>query len=115
MLHGIGFSLRDRLHPAMHAAFAFTFAAALLVGFSGPLMAQEKLTPAQETTMAQCLAGCKKGDANCQNSCTTKTATPAYFSAAGSCVRACADALAGPGQPEQSRVGDLVQCVRACN
>jgi len=99
----------------MRAAFAFTFAVVLLAGSSGVLMAQEKLSPVQEKTIAQCLAVCKKGDANCQNACTSKTATPAYLSTAGSCVRVCADAMAGPGQPEQSRVGDLIQCVRACN
>ena len=115
MPHGVDFRLREHLRRALRATFAISFSIALLAGSSALVLAQEKLKPAQEKTMAQCLVGCKKGDANCQNTCTSKTATPAYFSAAGSCVRACADALAGPGQQEQSRVGDLIQCVRACN
>ena len=94
MFHGVDFRPRDCLHRVLRASFAFLFAAALLAGSPGSVTAQEKLTPAQEKPLAQCLAVCKKGDANCQNSCTTKSASPAYFSAAGSCVRACADALA---------------------
>ena len=115
MLHAVDFRLRERLHPTLRACAAFTFALALLVGSSASIEAQGTLTSAQEQALAQCLAGCKKGDANCQNSCTSNVATPAYFSAAGSCVRACADALAGPGQQQQSRVDDLMQCVRACH
>ena len=115
MLHAVDFRLRERLHPTLRACFAFTFAVVLLVASYASINAQGKLTSTQEQTLAQCLAGCKKGDANCQNSCTSNVATPAYFSAAGSCVRACADALAGPGQQQQSRVDDLMQCVRACN
>lgn len=115
MLYGIEFRLRERLHCALRAALAVLSAFALLAGPPSPGKAQAKLTSDQEQTLTQCLAGCKKNDANCQNSCTNKAATPAYFSAAGSCVRACADAMAGPGQQEQSRAGDLIQCVRACN
>lgn len=114
MLLFVDFGSREYMRRTIRACLAFTFACVLLAGSSASIDAQEKLTPAQEQTLAQCLAGCKKGDANCQNSCTGKAATPAFVSAAGSCVRACADALAGPGQ-QQSRIDDLVQCVRACN
>lgn len=111
----VDFRLVECLHRAGRCSAAFAFALALVFGAGAPVNAQEKLTSAQEQSMAQCLAGCKKGDASCQNACTGKNASPVYAAATESCVRACADALAGPGQQEQSRVGDLVQCVRACN
>ena len=108
------FSFRYFPLSARCALFAALFAMTLLAGPLTSGKAQEKLTPAQEQTLAQCLVPCKKGDAVCQNSCTSKSASPAFFSAAGSCVRACADALAVSGQG-QSHISDLVHCVRACN
>jgi hypothetical protein len=95
------------------AILAAVFAAPLLLG-SATAYAQQKLTSAQQQTMSQCLIGCNKGDASCQNTCTNTNSSPAYFSAAGSCVRACADALVVPGQP-QSQTDDLMKCVQACN
>ena len=115
MYHAEVFALRALLRSTIGVSFAVAFALALLVGAPASIKAQGKLTPAQEQTLSKCLIGCKKGDVSCQNSCTSKVATPAYFSAAGACVRACADALAGPGQQDQSRAGDLAICVRACN
>lgn len=115
MLQAEDFRLRELLHSTLRAAFAATIALAVLAGATASARAQEKLTAAQQQTMAQCLTGCKKGDANCQNSCTKQVASPAYLNAAGSCVRACADALAVPGQQNQSHAGDLQKCVQACN
>lgn len=108
------FRLRDLSHSILSDLFAVALAALFVTGSTTSVRAQEKLTPAQEQTMAKCLVSCKKGDASCQNACTNKIASPAFFSTAGSCVRACADALALSGQ-DQSRAGDMVHCVRACN
>ncbi len=108
------FRLRDLSHLTLCALFAAMFVFAFLAAATNSARAQEKLTPAQEQGMAKCLAPCKKGDAACQDSCSSKNSSPAFFKAAGSCVRACADALAISGQG-QSHVDDLVHCVRACN
>jgi len=109
-----GFRSRSHALSSICVLVACTFAFVVLTGSPASLRAQEKLDPAQQKTMAQCLVTCKKGDASCQNACTGKTASPAYLKAAGSCVRACADALAVPGQ-NQSQVDDLGHCVSACN
>ena len=114
MFQTVGFKSRKHSLSSKYVLFALPFALVILAASTAPVMAQEKLEPAQQKTMAQCLVTCKKGDANCQNSCTSKTASPAYLNAAGSCVRACANALAVPGQ-NQSQVNDLVHCVNACN
>jgi len=108
------FRLRNLSHSTLSVLFAAAFAMTFLAWSTTSIRAQEKLAPAQEQGIAKCLVTCKKGDAACQNSCTSKIASPSYFSAAGSCVRACADALALSGQG-QSHVDDLVHCVRACN
>jgi hypothetical protein len=108
------FRVRDLSYSIPCVLFAVAFATLLVAGSTTSVRAQEKLTPAQEQSMAKCLVSCNKGDASCQNACTNKNASPAFFSTAGSCVRACADALALSGQ-DQSRAGDLVHCVRACN
>jgi hypothetical protein len=115
MFQAKDFRLRVRKITAIQALFAAVFAIAIIAGSTTMTSAQEKLTPAQQQSMGQCLVTCKKGDASCQNACTNKIASPAYSSAAGQCVRACADALAVPGQQDKARVDDLVQCVRACN
>lgn len=97
-------------------AMGVVFSALLVIGvLAGGAMAQGGVAPAQQQTLAKCLASCRKGDANCQNTCTNKVATPGYFSAAGACIRACADALVVPGQQSQSVTDDLQKCVQACN
>jgi hypothetical protein len=108
-------ALRAPLRSSAVAGFAVVLALALPAGVSSPVKAQGTLTPAQEQALAECLTGCKKGDADCQNSCTGKATSPAYLGASGACVRACADALGGPGQQDQGQAGDLAICVRACN
>jgi hypothetical protein len=113
MLHIEYFRSPDLQRRLFHAMFAAAFAAPLFLG-PAPVIAEAKLTSAQQQTMVQCLIGCNKSDASCQNNCTKQSSTPAYFSAAGSCVRACADALAVPEQ-QQSQAGDLMKCVQACN
>jgi len=95
---------------ALPAAVLFT----AFVIFAGTAPAQQNLSSTQQTELAQCLIGCKKGDGGCQNGCTQKTAGPDYFKSAGSCVRACADALVGPGQNKE-QAGDVKTCVQACN
>ena len=84
---------------------------ALLPGATG---AQEKLSKSQRGELSQCLVGCKKGDAGCQNSCMKNTTPADYAENAGSCVRTCADALAGPGAKKE-QTDDMVKCVQACN
>ncbi len=87
---------------------------AILTVFAKTGSAQQNLSSAQQTELSQCLVGCKKGDAGCQNGCTQKAAGPDYFKSAGSCVRACADALVGPGENKE-QAGDVKTCVQACN
>ena len=92
--------------------FALVVAAiTLLPGTSG---AQEKLSKSQQGELSKCLVGCKKGDAGCQNACMKTTTSADYAKSAGSCVRTCADALAGPGD-KNDQANDMVKCVQACN
>lgn len=114
MKHVENSPVRRFSHALAGVVFFASLMGALAIGLSLPAMAQEKLTGEQRQTLAQCLIGCKKGDANCQNACTGKVASPAYSAAAGACVRACADSLVAPGRKDESLAEDLQICVQAC-
>jgi hypothetical protein len=107
------FTLPSLPHRASRAMFAAALALPLFMG-AVTTHAQAKPNPAQQQTLAQCLIGCNKHDASCQNSCTQTSSSAAYAKSAGSCVRACADSLVVPGQ-QQSQTGDLKTCIQACN
>ena len=81
--------------------------------FPGISDAQVKLSKSQQGELSQCLVGCKKGDAGCQDACMKDTTPADYAKSAGSCVRTCADALAGPGN-KNNQADDMVKCVQAC-
>ncbi len=93
---------------------AFLALAAALLLTAGETHAQEKLSASQQSGLTQCLVGCKKGDAACQNACTQKTTTADFAKNSGSCVRACADALVGPDQ-KADQAEDIKKCISACN
>ena len=105
------------MHHVMRTATRLVCSAFVLAAIalhSGPAGAQAKLSSSQQNELSQCLVGCKKGDAGCQNACMQKSTPPDYAKDAGSCVRTCADALVGPGAKNE-QADDMVKCVQACN